>query len=79
MIQCHRCRHQASLTARTLFEKTKLSLTTWFLAIFLLTQSKTGISAMALLRHLGVTYNTAWLLTHKLIGAMRERDDSRVL
>ncbi len=54
VFQCHRCHHQASLTARTIFDRTKLPLTTWFLAIFLLTQSKTGMSALALSRHLGV-------------------------
>jgi len=79
LFQCHRCHHQASLTARTLFEKTKLPLTTWFLAIFLLTQSKTGLSALALGRHLGVSYKTAWLVKHKLMEAMRERDDSKAL
>lgn len=75
LLQCHRCHHQTSLIARTLFEHTKLPLTTWFLAIYLLTQSKSGLSAMALARHLGVSYNTAWLVKHKLMQAMRERDD----
>ena len=79
LTQCHRCHHQVSLTAGTLFEHTKLPLTTWFLAIFLLTQSKTGLSAMALRRHLGVAYNTAWLIKHKIMQAMRERDDAQPL
>lgn len=79
LIQCHRCHHQTSLTARTLFERSKLPLTTWFLAIYLLTQSKTDVSAMALARQLGVSYNSAWLLKHKLMQAMRERDDSTPL
>jgi len=79
LIQCHRCHDQTSLTARTLFENTKLPLTTWFLAIFLLTQSKTGFSAVALARHLGVSYNTARLIKHKIMEAMRERDDSKPL
>ena len=43
LIQCHRCHHQTSLTARTLFDHSKLPLKTWFLAIFLLTQSKNGL------------------------------------
>lgn len=77
--QCYRCHHQASLTAGTLFAQTKLPLKTWFLAIFLLTQSKNGLSALALSRHLGVSYNTAWLLTHKIMQAMRERDDGKAL
>ena len=79
VFQCHRCHHQASLTARTLFEKTKLPLTTWFLLIFLLTQNKPGLSVMSLSRHLGVSYNTAWLLSQKIMQAMRERDDSKPL
>ena len=62
-----------------MFEHTKLPLTTWYLAIYLLTQSKNGISAMDLLRQLGVSYNTAWMLKHKLMQAMRARADSQPL
>ncbi len=76
VFQCIRCKRQVSLTAGTVFENTKLPLTTWYLAIYLLTQSKNGISAMDLMRQLGVSYNTAWMLKHKLMQAMRERDDS---
>ena len=79
VFQCIRCKHQASLTAGTVFDNTKLPLTTWFLAIYLLTQSKNGISAMDLKRQLGVSYNTAWMLKHKLMQTMRERDDSQPL
>ena len=79
LIQCHRCRHQASLTARTIFANTKLSLRTWFQAMYLLTQSKVGFSAMALKRHLDVSYNTAYLMKQKIMQTMRERDNSRPL
>ena len=79
VFQCIHCKRQVSLTAGTLFEHTKLPLTTWYLAIYLLTQSKNGISAMDLMRQLGVSYNTAWMLKHKLMQAMRERDDSQPL
>lgn len=47
--------------------------------IYLLIQSKNGISAMDLKRQLGVSYNTAWMLKHKLMQTMRERDDSQPL
>ena len=77
--QCIRCKQQVSLTAGTLFDNTKLPLTTWFLAIYLLSQSKNGISALDLKRQLGVSYNTAWRLKHKLMQTMRERDDSQPL
>ena len=51
--QCRNCRHQATLTAGTIMEATKLPLTTWFLAFYLVGQAKTGISSLALMRHLG--------------------------
>ena len=79
LYQCNHCHHQTSLTSGTLFEYTKLPLTTWFLAIYLITQAKTGISALALKRELGVSYNTAWLVKHKIMQAMKERDDSQPL
>ena len=59
VLQCIRCKHQASLTAGTLLENTKLPLRTWFLAMYLVSQSKHGIPAMELMRRLGVSYNTA--------------------
>ncbi|TAN14319.1 MAG: IS1595 family transposase [Rhodanobacter sp.] len=76
---CNRCKRQVSLTSGTLFAETRLPLRTWFLAIYLLTQHKDGISALALRRQLGVSYHTAWLLKHKLMQAMVERDSEQVL
>jgi hypothetical protein len=55
------------LISGTIFEQTKLPLTTWFLAIHLITQAKTGLSALALKRQLGVSYNTAWSMKHKIM------------
>lgn len=72
--QCKVCRHQTSLIAGTLFQGTKLSLRRWFLAIYLVTQAKTGLSALALKRQLRVSYPTAWLVHHKLMRAMNARD-----
>jgi transposase-like protein len=77
--QCYRCHHQTSLIAGTIFESTKLSLTTWFLGIYFITQSKKGVSAMALHRHLGISYNAAWRMKHKLMQVMLERDQDRPL
>ncbi len=79
LFQCHRCHHQTSLIAGTLFEYTKLPLTTWFLAMYLLTQTKNGVSALELSRQLGLSYNSAWRMKHKLMQAMKERDDTRAL
>ena len=72
--QCQRCRAQTSLIAGTLFQGTHLALTVWFLAIYLISQAKTGLSALALKRHFGVSYPTAWLIQHKLMQTMTERD-----
>ena len=77
--QCKACRHQTTLTAGTVMEANKLPLTTWFLAIYLLGQAKTGLSALALKRQLGVSYPTAWRIHHKLMTAMAEREDQYVL
>ena len=77
--QCHKCHHQTSLIAGTIFHATKLPLTKWFLAIYLLTQRKNGISALQLSRDLGVKYDTAWRLKHKLMQVMLERGQRHLL
>jgi ribosomal protein L37AE/L43A len=77
--QCSACRHQCSVISGTVFEATKLPLTSWFFAMHLLTQSKNNVAALELMRHLGVCYKTAWLVKHKLMEVMRVREDSRVL
>jgi transposase-like protein len=79
LLQCCDCRRQTSLTAGTVFDASKLPLTTWFLAIHLLTQSKTGMSALQLMRDLGVSYRSAWLLKHKLMQVMFGQERERKL
>lgn len=79
LYQCRACRHQASLRVGTVFESSKLPLSIWFLAIYLITQSKNDVAALELKRTLGVAYNTAWLIKHKLMRVMTEREDDRVL
>ncbi len=73
---CNRCRAQISITTGTIFDSTKLSLTTWFLSIYLITQSKVSVSALSLKRTIGVSYNTTLL---KIQQVMKERDDSKPL
>lgn len=77
--QCRACHAQTSLIAGTVFASSKLPLRTWFLALYLLTHSKNGLSALALKRHLGVSYGSAWRLKHKLMQAMVEREAGRQL
>ena len=75
--QCNRCKHQVGLTAGTVFHWTKLPLTTWFLAIYPLTQSKGGMSSIELARRLGTRQPTAWLIKPKLMAAMEARDAAK--
>ncbi len=79
LYQCNRCHHQTSETAGTIFEATKLPLKTWFLGIYLITQSKDGISSLSLARHLGISKNSAWLLKHKLLQVMLEHENQQLL
>jgi len=77
--QCRSCRHQTTVTAGTIMEATKLPLTKWFQAFYLVGDAKTGISSLSLMRKLGVNYRTAWLLHNKIMQAMSEREKSYVL
>ena len=82
LYQCRSCRHQVSLTAGTILASTKLPFRIWFLAMYLMTQTKNGISALDALelsRQLAVSYNTAWKVKHKVMQVMKERDDTRPL
>jgi len=77
--QCAGCAHQCSLLSGTMFEASKLPLTRWFLAMQLLTQAKNNVSALELMRQLGVSYRTAWLMKHKIMESMRLREEHREL
>ena len=79
LYQCSACHHQTSLRVGTLFQASKLPLTTWFLAIYLITQAKNGVSALELMRSLGISWRAAWRLKHKILRAMQEREADRVL
>jgi len=73
--QCYSCHHQTSITAGTIFQSTKLPLAIWFQAIYLLSQDKKGISSMALARYLGISYNAALRMKHKIMQVMLEREE----
>lgn len=73
--QCSACRRQTSPIAGTIFAATKAPLTTWFRAMYHLTQSKHGISSIELGRRLGVTQTTAWKMKTKLAEVMRRSSD----
>ncbi len=72
--QCRSCRYQFSVTAGTIFHDTHLPLWKWFLAVYLIVESKKGISANQLKRTLDVSYKTAWYLCHRIRAALNEVD-----
>lgn len=74
VFQCSACRTQTTVKAGTILHKSRTPLTKWFLAIYLLTQSKNDIAALELSRQLGVKWDTAWLIKQKLMEAMRQRN-----
>ena len=79
LFQCNACRKQTSVKAGTIFASSKLPLRLWFRAMYLVTQSKKGLSSIELGRRLGVTQTTAWTMKHKLAQVMMERNGAKRL
>jgi transposase-like protein len=71
---CDSCRYRFSVTSGTMMHDTHLSLRKWFVATFLMCESKKGISSLQLQRTLGVAYRTAWYLTHRIRAAMGQNE-----
>ncbi len=70
---CDSCRYQFSVRVGTIFHDSHLPLWKWFLAVYLITQSKKGISSKQLQRMLGTSYKTAWYLSHRIRAAMKDK------
>jgi transposase-like protein len=71
--QCNEpeCRQQFTVTVKTVFERSKIPLSKWLAALFLMTASKKGISAHQTHRMLGISYKSTWFMMHRLREAMR--------
>lgn len=72
--QCKWCRAQISVTAGTIFHRTRTPLQYWFWAIFLVAKDKRGHSALQLSKELNLPYERAWLILHKIRAAMAQQD-----
>ena len=68
--KCKSCDYQFSATSGTIMHDSHLPLRKWFIAIYLMCESKKGISACQMQRTLGVAYRTAWYLCHRIREAM---------
>jgi transposase-like protein len=71
LYDCGHCRDQFTVTVGTVFERSKISLDKWLFAATLMAASKKGVSSKQIERMLGVTYKTAWFMTHRLREAMK--------
>jgi transposase-like protein len=72
--QCNGCREQFTVTVKTVFERSKIPLSKWLAALFMLTASKKGVSAHQIHRSLGISYKSSWFMMHRLREALRQGD-----
>jgi len=72
LIQCNACREQFTVTVNTVCERSKIPLSKWCMAIYLINASKKGMSALQMHRMMGGSYKTAWFMMHRIREAMRE-------
>ncbi|MDQ4108217.1 MAG: transposase [Actinomycetota bacterium] len=72
--ECGACGYQFSVRVGTIFHASHLPLWKWFLAVYIIGGSRDGVTANQLARMLGISYKTAWYLSHRIRAAMR--DDS---
>lgn len=70
--RCAECRQDFTIKTGTVFGESKVSLRKWFMAIYLLTTCRKGISSVQLAAQVGVTQKTAWFMDHRLREAMKQ-------
>ncbi len=71
LLQCKKCSYQASVTAGTVMHRSRMPLTMWFQAAYLVTTHTPGMSALQFQRQIGLySYQTAFTMLHKLRSAM---------
>src|SRR3954447_1569115 len=73
LYQCAECREQFTVTVGTVMERSKIPLNKWLMAMHLMGSSKKGFSAHQLHRTLGITYQSAWFLAHRIREAMDDK------
>ena len=75
LMDCKACRHQTSVTSGTIFHKTRTSLLKWYWLVYHMAMSKVGVSVAEMQRILEIgSYQTGWLMAHKIRKAMGDRD-----
>jgi transposase-like protein len=71
LLYCKDCDYQFTVTSNTIFHDSHLPLLTWFTCVYLLCESRKGMSANQIKRMLGISYKTAWYLCHRIRRAMK--------
>lgn len=71
LFKCAKCKRRFSITRGTIFHSTKIPLRSWFIAIYLMTSHKKGISSLQLGRDLGVCQKSGWHLGHRIRKMMK--------
>jgi hypothetical protein len=75
IFECYNCKHQTSITAGTMFHKTRTHLSKWFWFIFFMATSKKGVSMLYLQQQLRInSYKTVWSMGHKIRQGMAARN-----
>jgi transposase-like protein len=69
---CNECKREFTVTVGTVFERSKVPLTKWWMAAHMINSGKNGVSAHEIHRTIGVTYKTAWFMMHRLREAMAD-------
>jgi transposase-like protein len=72
LLWCGKCKYQFTVTANTIFHDSHLPLITWFAVVYLLCESRKGMSANQIKRMLDISYKTAWYLCHRIRAAMKQ-------
>lgn len=70
--RCHKCKMDFTIKTGTLFGESKISMQKWFIAIYLLTTRKKGISSIELATQVGVSQKTAWFMDHRIREALKQ-------
>jgi len=74
--RCNKCKYNFSCTTGTIFHNTKVSLQCWFMAMYLVSSHKKGVSSLQIMRDCEVTQKTAWFMLHKIRSLFAQTDST---
>jgi transposase-like protein len=77
--ECARCEYQFSVTVGTIFHRARIGIRKWLIVIYMMMESKKGMSACQIQRMIGVSYPTAWYMCHRIRNAMKVGDTAEKL